>query len=105
MSRAERAREASRGRARPPEGRAAAATAAARGRGARAHGEALVQTPRGARPGSRASSAHALFAGGSGREVCCAQAQCEAKLCSQTKSWGAPCCSPAPGVRERCAGG
>lgn len=38
MSRAERAREASRGRARPPEGRAAAATAAARGRGARARG-------------------------------------------------------------------
>lgn len=51
MSRAERAREASRGRARPPEGRAAAATAAARGRGARAraHGEARAEAPQGAR--------------------------------------------------------
>lgn len=52
MSRAERAREASRGRARPPEGRAAAATAAARGRGARA---------RTGRPGRRRPRARAAW--------------------------------------------
>lgn len=76
MSRAERAREASRGRARPPEGRAAAATAAARGRGARAHGEA---------PGGGATGRAARFSGpecarapeGAGRaKGRCAQAQC-----------------------------
>jgi hypothetical protein len=66
VNRAERAREASRGRARPAEGRAAAAAgaaaaAAARGRDARAR-EARAEAPQGARGlVDKASHAHARW--------------------------------------------
>lgn len=104
MSRAERAREALRGWARPAEGRAAAATAAARGRGARAHGEARAAEPRGARPGSRASSAHAPQGWGpGGRKFVARRRSSAAGLCGCPKSrdWGDPLLLSAPGVQER----
>lgn len=77
MSRAERARQALRGWARPAEGRAAAATAAAaRGWGARARGDPGGGATGRAAEFSGLECARALGVGAWREEVCCAQAQC-----------------------------